>query len=45
MEPEVALPVEKLVPIQEAAFVLDQVRVDDCPDEIDVGLALRLAVD
>jgi len=43
-EPETAPPVEKPVPAQEEALVDDQVRVDDCPPVIEVGLAAREAV-
>ena len=34
----------KPAPLQEAAFVELQVRVEDCPDEIEVGLAASAAV-
>jgi len=43
-DPEVALPVEKFVPVHEAAFFEPQVRVEDWPVRIAVGLAERLAV-
>lgn len=43
-EPEVALPVEKLVPAQDVAFVEDHVRVEEPPAETEVGEALRVAV-
>ena len=42
--PDVALPVEKFVPVQEVAFVEDQVRIDDAPLVTDVGLAVIVAV-
>ena len=44
MEPEVALAVEKFVPVQELALADDHVRVDDCPLPIEVGFAVKLAV-
>jgi hypothetical protein len=43
-EPEVALPVEKLVPVQEVALVDDQVRVEVPPEVMLVGEALMVAV-
>jgi hypothetical protein len=42
--PEVALPVEKPVPVQEVAFVELHVSVEDWPLVIEVGLAERDAV-
>lgn len=42
-EPDVWLPVEKLVPVHEVAFVDDHVRVADCPEVIEVGEAERVA--
>ena len=42
-EPEIPEAV-KLEPLQEVAFVELQVSVDDCPDEIEAGLAVRVAV-
>ena len=42
-EVELPAPVEKLVPVQVIALVLDQVRVED-PPVIVIGLAVRLAV-
>ena len=44
MEPELVFPVEKPAPVQEVALVLLQVRVEDCPEVMLVGLALRDAV-
>lgn len=44
-DPDVALPVEKLVPVQLAAPDEDQVSVDDCPVVIAVGLAESVADD
>ena len=43
-EPETALPVEKPVPMQEVALVLDQVRVEDEPAAMEVGFAVSVAV-
>lgn len=43
-EPEVASPVEKLVPVQVVAFADDHVRSADCPAEILVGLETSDAV-
>ena len=46
-EPEIDLvPVHPLVPdaLQEVALVEDQVRVEDCPEVIEVGLAVRETV-
>jgi hypothetical protein len=42
--PLVAPPVEKPTPVQEVAFVDDQVRVDEPPLETDVGFAVRETV-
>mgnify|MGYP001102825891 FL=1 len=42
--PEVRPPVEKFVPVQEVALIDDQLRVDDWPAVIEVGLAEREAV-
>jgi hypothetical protein len=44
VEPEIAFPVEKPVPVHEAAFVEDHVRVDEPPCVIDVGFADNDAV-
>jgi hypothetical protein len=44
VEPDVAPPVEKFVPAQELALVLDQVSVEDWPELIVVGFADREAV-
>ena len=43
-EPDVALPVANPEPVQEDAFVEDQVRVEDPPDVTEVGDAERDAV-
>ena len=43
-EPEVAPPVANASPVQDAAFVDDQERVDDPPDIIAAGFAERVAV-
>jgi hypothetical protein len=43
-DPDVALPVEKPVPVQEVAFVDDHVSVEDWPLVMLVGLAEREAV-
>lgn len=40
---EGALPVEKPVPVQEAAFE-DHVSFEDCPTVIEDGVAVRMAV-
>ena len=37
--PDAALPVEKLVPVHELAFVEDHVRVEFCPWTMEVGLS------
>ena len=37
-------PVEKLVPTHEVVFVEDQVRIEEFPWAIEVGLAVRVAV-
>ncbi len=42
--PDVAPPVEKLVPVQEEAWVEDQLRVADCPRAIVAGLTESDAV-
>ena len=43
-DPEVALPVEKFIPVQEVALADDQLNVEDCPPLIELGLAVKLAV-
>ena len=42
-EPEVVLALKPL-PVQDVAFVEDQVSVEDWPEVIEVGEALRVAV-
>jgi hypothetical protein len=42
--PEAAFPVEKPVPVHAVALVEDQVRVEDCPELIVVGFAIRVAI-
>ena len=42
--PLVAPPVEKFVPVQEVAFVEDQVRVEELPWTTEVGSAVSVAV-
>jgi hypothetical protein len=43
-DPEIALPVEKPVPEQEVALAELQLRVEDCPAVMVLGLAVREAV-
>ena len=43
-EPETAFAVAKFVPVQEVAFVELQVRVEDWPEVMAVGLAVSVAV-
>jgi hypothetical protein len=43
-DPDVALPVEKLVPVQLVAFADDQVTTADCPADKLVGLVTNDAV-
>ena len=43
-DPDFACSVRKFVPVHAAAPVEPQANVDDCPDCIDVGLEVRLAV-
>ncbi len=42
--PDVAFPVEKLVPVQDVAFVEPHVRIDDSPELIVEGFATSVAV-
>ena len=43
-EPETAFAVAKFVPVHDVAFVEDHVSVEDWPEVIDVGFAVRVAV-